>query len=329
MDLNNYLTGDSQPDLLKGFEWSGNKAAIKPKNELPEPFPSGCAGRAGHKANDAECAICPNRHRDLCLAFENTRQSGLGRSLVDKKKAFTKLEREIMSALTLKALNGTPWIELKTFLHSRYAKNDLMQIKSLLAKWLKNPGVLGHIVVDSDFFDDCRTAQDKIQHCKFRPIMVLQKEKCIDCSHKLMDQCARLGCQLLSESSSISPIKIINRINELRMSGLISDECDLKCRFLVKKAPLKALKTAVYAIGNSSVLFTDKDLSKSIELLGDMSHDDTFTFQNEPDDVKEVKSYLGGSQMVVQIDPPPEFEKNPEDSTYYSAGAGIDGYLSY
>lgn len=330
MNIDDYLMGNNFPqEQLPDFQWHGSKVGSAPKPNLAEPFPSMCEGQRGNVTGKEKCDVCPNRHRDICLKVETTRMAGLGRSLVDKREVYTKFERNIMAELSVALLNGKSWPDLKAYLQSHYSKQDLIGIRPVLARWLSNPGILGHVLLDPDFFSDCRTAKEQLHKCKFKPIAVLQKERCIDCSHKLGEACARLGCLLYTNTTNIAPQHILNRVNELRAAGLISNETGLKCKLMSHRDPYAAMKVAVCAIGKDASVLSELDFAKSIASLGNIETRAALTFVNEPDDVKETKRYLTGGQMVVEVDPPTDFKRSEDDTTYYGNGSGIDGYLTY
>jgi hypothetical protein len=327
MELTDYIIGDSHHEK-DNFQWGGGARVISnAEKKLPIPFQTECTGKSGMALNDPACEMCPHRHRGICLKAETRALAPLGSTLMDKPLVYPKIAMAILSDLTIKILNCEPWTSLKGHMKRKYAGTNYEEIGVILKKWLARPGLLGFLVIDPDFFTDCRSAQSKISNCKFRPIYALKKNACLNCSHTVNNQCMRLNCQLYTPGTLIPAGVVINLIDAMRSIGVISSPMAFKCREKAKIDPVSALTLAVLSFENIDKNMKETGLQTELKNIGEPINPDTMIFENESPESIEAKNYLMGSEMKIDFDAPPKEYDKQADAQYFKSGAGIDGYL--
>ncbi len=324
MELSDEILGigkSNQGNVL--FEW--NSSELRPdRSPRGVPFEVNCRQGSTKTMGDSECGGCPNLYRGICVM--NNQEKIIKTAVVP---VYGNEIRALLCDLVFQILKGMPYIELKNYLLSKYTHDFLAELIDPLAKWLKVPGLLGMLIIDTEWFDGCSATAKKIKGLPFSPSCVKEKTACDACEFRRIDRCGLLNnSRILRAGDTITTQEVNRHINELLAKKHISQTVAKECQTIAEKSPIAGLARAVKAARDPRYLVSESNLIQDLHNLGDTVEDkNLLLFANEPEESKEIKQMLWGSEMKVEIDPPPQFEKINYVQTLQKT-AGIDEFLS-
>jgi hypothetical protein len=271
---------------------------------------------------DEACQGCSALHQGVCT--QNIKQKFLNKADVP---SYSKKSMALLRDIALQILQGLPFSELKQHLLSKYSRDFLNESIDLLHRWLQFPGLMALLLVDTDWFGSCTSTAKEIKGHAFSPSYILEKKDCDACEFRRINKCSLLNAKIFKTGDSIDVEAVVPHIEEMLARGYVSQSVAKESRTIADNNPLAGLTKAVKAARDPRRLADESNFIQNLKNLGgSLEENNVLLFDNEPEAIKEMKRQLYGSEIVVEINPRPEFERIDYLGTL-SKGAGIDEYF--
>jgi hypothetical protein len=322
MELTDEMLGIRKNHEKDSFEWnnlSEHRPDLSPRGI---PFEVHCRQGSTKIMGDSECYGCANLYRGVCVM--NNQDKIINKAVVP---IYSKGIRLLLCDLVTQSLKGLPHIELKGYLLSKYSRGFLNESLDFLSPWLQIPGLLGMLLIDTEWFDGCTATAKKIKGHAFSPSCVKAKTACDACGFRRNQICGLLNSRIFRAGDMITAKEVEIHINELIARQNISQAVGKECRAITEQSPIAGLAKAVQAARDPRRMVNELSLINRLEDLGQGVEENNVMLFNEPAESKEIKQMLFGSEMQVEIKPRPQFETLDYVQALQKS-SGIDEFLT-